>query len=131
MRALLHKVIIWLVAGALLTVSAGVLVVSAAFALFALLRNWLGSPGAAAVTALAAAAVMAVVAMALESWAHGRKPPADEDKDLVQRLIDMAQERPVMAVGALIGAAALAIRNPALVATVVKAILDPKPKKKA
>lgn len=131
MRALLHKIIIWLIAGAMLGVSAGVLIVSAAFALFALLRVWLGPPGAAAVTALAAAALMAGIAMALESWAHGRRPSPEEDKDLVQRLIDMVQERPIMAVGAIAAMVALALRNPALVAIVAKAILDPKgPSKK-
>lgn len=131
MKALLHKVIIWLIACAMLAVSAGVLVVSAAFAVFALLRGSLGAPGAAAVTALAAAALMAVVAGALEAWTHGRRPRPQEDKDLVQRLLELGMERPVTAMAALIGAAALAMRNPALVAIVVKAILDPKPKKKA
>jgi hypothetical protein len=40
----------------------------------------------------------------------------------------MAQDRPLIAAGALIGAIFLAIRNPAVTAMVVKAFLDPKPR---
>jgi hypothetical protein len=132
-KVIIRKIIISLIAGAMLAVSAGVLVVSAAFALFALLQGYVGGPGAAALTALAAAALMAVVAFSFEAWAKSSKKakpgqPSASDQDLLARLIGMAQDKPVIAAGALAGAVFLAIRNPALTAIVVKAFLDPKPR---
>ncbi len=133
MRSILRKAIITLAAAAMLAAAAAVLVVSVAFAVFGLLSQWVGPPGAAALTALAAAALMASIAFGLEAWLHkpgkGRKAVAD-DQDLLQRLLGLAQERPIISVGALIGAVVLTIRNPALVAIVVKAFLDPKPRPK-
>ena len=135
MKAILRKIIVSLIAGSMLAVSAGVLVVSAAFAVFGVLKAWVGPPGAAALTALAAAILMGVVAVSFEAWAQSSKSGKNpqNDQDLVQRLIAMAQERPILSAGALAGVVALAIRNPALVAIVVKAFLDPKsrPAKKA
>ena len=133
MKTIIRKIIVALIAGAMLAVSAGVLVVSAAFALFALLRGYVGGPGAAALTALAAAALMAVVAFSFEAWAQSSKKakpgqPSPGDQDLLARLIGMAQDKPVIAAGAVIGAIFLAIRNPALTAIVVKSFLDPKPR---
>ena len=131
MKAILRKIIVTLIGGAMLAVSAGVLVVAAAFALFGVLRPLVGGPGAAALVALAAAALMAAVGLMLERWilkpGKGGKPgPADEE-GLLQRLMGLAQDKPLIAAGALIGAIFLAIRNPALTAVVVKAFLDPKP----
>lgn len=133
MKTVIRKIIIALIAGAMLAVSAGVLVVSAAFALFALLRGSVGGPGAAALTALAAAVLMAVVAFSFEAWAQSAQKPkpgqgGSGDQDLLARLIGMAQDKPVIAAGAVVGAIFLAIRNPALTAIVVKAFLDPKPR---
>lgn len=128
MKAILRKVIIALIGAAMLAASAGVMVVAAGMAVFSLLRPYLGGPGAAAGVVLAAALLMGVVGLAMECWIlkPGRKP--EEDQDLLQRLIGMAKERPLIAGGALIGAIFLAIRNPALTAVVVKAFLDPQPR---
>jgi hypothetical protein len=38
----------------------------------------------------------------------------------------LARERPIVSTGALIGALTVAIRNPALIAIVMKTLLDPK-----
>jgi hypothetical protein len=137
-KTIIRKVIVALIAGAVMAAAAGVLVVSAAFALFALLRGYVGGPGAAALTALAAAVLMALVAFGFEAWAQSAKKakpgqPAASDQDMLARLIGMAQDKPVIAAGALVGAIFLAIRNPALTAIVVKTFLDrkPRPGKKA
>jgi hypothetical protein len=129
-KALIRKVIIALLVGAMLAAAAGVMVVSAAIALFGVLKDYLGGPGANAVVAVAAAVLSLALALILERWIL--KPPgagrgkAPEDDGLMSRLASMAQERPIVAVGALIGGVVLAIRNPALTAIVVKAFLDPK-----
>lgn len=130
MKAILRKIIIALVGGAMLAASAGVMVVAGAMALYGVLRPYLGGPGAGAAIVLAAGLVMLAVGLTLERWIlkPGRKPSREDEHDLLQRLIGMAQDKPLIAVGALIGAIFLAIRNPALTAVVVKAFLDPKPR---
>lgn len=130
MKSILRKVIIALVGAAVLAASAGVMVVALGMALFALLRPLLGFAGAAAAVVLAAALIMAIVGMGMERWIlkPGHKVKPEDEQDLLQKLIGMAQDRPMIAVGALIGAIFLAIRNPALTAVVVKAFLDPKPR---
>ncbi len=130
MRAILRKIIVAVVAAAMLGASAAVMVVAAAMAIYGLLRPYLGGPGAAAVIVLVAGIVMLGVSLSLERWIlkPGAKPSPESDQDLLQKLIGMAQDKPLIAVGALIGAIFLAIRNPALTAVVVKAFLDPKPR---
>ncbi len=130
MRAVLRKIIIAVIGAAMLGASAAVMVVAAAMAVYGLIRPYLGGPGAAAVIVVIAGLLMMVVGLILERWIlkPGNKVKPQEEQDLVQRLMGMAQDKPLIAVGALIGAIFLAIRNPALTAVVVKAFLDPKPR---
>ena len=133
MKRILRKVIIAVVGAAMLGASAAVMVVAAAMALYGLLRPYLGGPGAAATIVLAAGLLMLVIGLLLErrllpSGPKAGKPGPADDQDMMRRLIGMAQDKPVIAAGALIGAIFLAIRNPALTAVVVKAFLDPKPR---
>lgn len=130
MKAILRKIIVAVIGAAMLAASAAVMVVAAAMAIYGLLRPYLGGPGAAAVIVLVAGLLMLAVGLLLERWIlkPGHKPGPEEEQDLLQRLIGMAQDKPLIAVGALIGAIFLAIRNPALTAVVVKAFLDPKPR---
>lgn len=130
MRSILRKVIIAVVGAAMLGASAAVMVVAAALAIYGLLKPYIGGPGAAAAIALIAAVLMLAVGLVLERrlLRSGRKPTPQDEQDLMQKVIGMAQEKPLIALGALIGAIFLAIRNPALTAVVVKAFLDPKPR---
>jgi hypothetical protein len=135
-KVLLRKLAFGLVAATVLAVAAGVLVVSAAYALFALLRDMLGPSWAAAAVALAAAVLIGLVGLVFVGLAKTpkRRPGAADDQDLLQKVIAMARERPIVSAGALIGFVTMAIRNPALIAIVMKVFLDPKsrpePKKK-
>ncbi len=130
MKAFLRKIIMAVIGVAMLAASAAVMVVAGAMAVYGVLKPYFGGPGAAAVIVLAAGLVMLVVGLILEWWIlkPGRKAKPGDEQDLLQRLIGMAQDKPMIAVGALIGAIFLAIRNPALTAVVVKAFLDPKPR---
>jgi hypothetical protein len=131
-KAVLRKLIIILVSAAMLAAAAGVMVVAGAMALYGLLTPYVGGPGAGACIVLAAGLVMTIVGLVLERQVmqpgKGHKGGKDDEQDLLHRLIAMAQEKPLIAAGALIGAIFLAIRNPALTAVVVKAFLDPKPR---
>jgi hypothetical protein len=129
-KALLRRVLFGLIGAAILAVASGVMVVAAAFALYALVREPLGAAGAAGAVALAAAVLMALVGLTfvLLAKAPKRAAKAEDDQDLLQRLMALAKERPIVSTGALIGFVTLAIRNPALIAIVTKAFLDPKPR---
>jgi hypothetical protein len=129
-KEILRKIIVAVIGAAMLAAAAGVMVVAAAIALYGVLMPYVGGPGAGAVVVLAAGLLMLAVGLGLERWIlkPGHKPRPEDEQDLLQRLIGMAQDRPLVATGALIGAIFLAIRNPALTAVVVKAFLDPKPR---
>ena len=130
MKAILRKLAFGLIASVMMAVAAGVLVVSAAYALFALLRGPLGPSGAAACTAGAAAVLIGLTGLVFAALASTpkRARAAEDDQDLLQKLIGIARERPIISAGAVIGFVTMAIRNPALIAIVMKAFLDPKPR---
>jgi hypothetical protein len=127
-------------AAALAAVAAAVAVcvVAASFALYAVARAYIGPAGGAAVVAAVFALVAAIVA-----WIATRKatpnskagvppPPASP----IDRMVAMARERPLIALGAAAVAATVMIRNPAMVTAVVSAFLagnsapkSPKPPK--
>lgn len=113
--------------------AAAVCVVAASFAIYAFAREYIGPAGGAAVVA----AVFAVVALAV-AWAATRKvvpktrvgappPPASP----VDRVVALAKERPLLALGAAAVAATVLIRNPAMVTALVSAFVagnnTPKP----
>jgi len=124
-RTILRRIALALIGASVLAVAAGVLVIALALALFGVLRLWLSPPGAAAGVALAAALLLAIVGLSLDRCLLRAKPKGGSDQDLLQTLMRMAQEKPLIAAGAVIGAIFLAIRNPALVAVLAKAFLDP------
>jgi hypothetical protein len=129
-KAFFRKIILAVIGVAMLAAAAALMVVAAAMAVYGLLKPMLGGPGAAGAIVLAAALVILVVGLVLDQWVlkFGRKAKPGDEQDILERLIGLAQDRPIIAVGALIGAIFLAIRNPALTAVVVKAFLDPKPR---
>lgn len=98
-----------------------VCVVAAAFATYALARIWLGPAGGAAVTAAVFAAVAAAVAM----FVVRRVPPADtaEDVPLVERLVQMAKERPLVAAGAAAAILTIVVRNPSILSAILSAVI--------
>ena len=103
--------------------AAGVLVVSAAFAFYALLRTYIGPSGAAACVFLAAAIVVGALAAFMFSRAKGPKPKpakAGAESGLVERLTTMVSDRPVVAASAAVAAGLLAWRNPALISTLLR-----------
>ena len=130
MKAILRRLALGLIALVMMAVAAGVLVVAAAYALFALVRGPLGPSGAAACTAGAAALLIGLVGLAFAGLARPakRRPAAADDQDLLQRLIALARDRPIISGGALIGLVTMALRNPALITILLKAFLEPKPR---
>lgn len=95
-------------------------VVAAAFAVFAVAEHWLGVAGAAAVVAglfaLTAAVIAYVVARRSDSG------PVD-DQSIVDRLVEMAKERPLVATGAAAAMLTVVLRNPKILSMLMGAVL--------
>ena len=131
---MIAKLVSFVVAVAAMAVAAGVLVVSASFAFYALLRTYIGPSGAAACVTLAAAIVVGVLALILFSKAKAphlktKGKATDSSASLVERVTDLVSDRPVVAAGAAVAAGLLAWRNPTLVSTVLR-VLEPRTERK-
>lgn len=117
-----------LAAAAAIAAAAGVAVVAAAFALFALLVPMTGAAGAAAIVAAMAAFVVALAGLVAAARAkENRRRQQDfaaADPGLIAKLFELAKQRPFVAAGAAAAAGIFALRNPALVAAVLKAFFD-------
>ncbi len=113
-----------------------VCVVAAAYAVYALAALWLSPAGAAAVVA----AVFALIAVAVASLATRKVIPkapkgAPPPESPMERVISMAKERPIVALGVGAVAAFVLVRNPAIVSAVLSGVLagnaaKPQPPKK-
>jgi hypothetical protein len=129
---LIRRLIAFCVALAAMGAAAGVLVVAAAYALFALVRDYVGPAGAAAIDCLCAAVLLAVLGFIAyrQVKAPGRPKPKHRDGEaergggLADKLADTLRERPMVAASAAAAAGLLAWRNPVLVSTVLR-LLDP------
>lgn len=104
--------------------AAAVVVVAASYGVYALARIWLTAAGASAVVA----AVFAVIAVVIAALALGKRPrtaarAAKAPASPVDRIIEVAKERPLIALGAVAVAGFVLVRNPALVTAVVTSFL--------
>jgi len=112
-----------LAAAAAIVVAAGIGVVAVALAIYAGALPFTGPAGAAAIVA----AVMALVAiggvLAFRPPRSARREADDVDASLVEKLIGLAADHPVMAVAAAVGAGFYAVRNPKLAAALIAAFM--------
>lgn len=103
----------------------GVCVVASSYAVFAIAEAYIGPAGAAAVVAALFAVIAVVVgALILRRAAprpNGKAPPPPAS--LVDRVVGLARERPLVALGAATVAAVVVARNPAVVTALVTAFL--------
>lgn len=121
LRRLLH----FAAAFAAVTAAAVVCVVAAALAVYGLARLWLAPPGAAAVVAALFALIAVLIAWLVTQRslpAKGRGTAADEGS-LVDRLVELAKEKPLIALGAAAAAVTVILKNPRLVAALVSAFV--------
>ncbi|MDO8298002.1 MAG: hypothetical protein Q7T19_16385 [Caulobacter sp.] len=102
-------------------------VFSAFFALFAFLEPHVGTAGAAAIIAGCSAVVIALAGFVAARKAKGdRKAVAAEipDASLVEIILGVVRDRPILSAGAAVAAGIYALRNPQLVAAVIRAFMD-------
>ena len=103
--------------------AAGVVVVSAAFAIYTLLRDYLGPSTSGAVIAFMFAVLFIVVGLvALKRGGKSAKTTPAPRSGFAGRIFETLQERPVMAAGAAAAAGLIAWRNPALVSIILGAL---------
>lgn len=127
---IIRKIVLALVAAAAIMAAAGVIVLAGAFALFALASPVFGSAGAAGAVCLAAGLLIGLIGLiaALQAGALRRQltRPREGGAGILDQLFQLARERPLVSSSALIAAAALAVRNPLVLATIVKVMLNKK-----
>ncbi|HUZ11238.1 MAG TPA: hypothetical protein VMU93_00105 [Caulobacteraceae bacterium] len=109
-----------------LAVSAGVCVVAAAFALFAVLSPEVGTAGAAALVCLAGALLIGVIGLALMGLGRGRarRRKGAEPQRLVERAVEFLREQPVLAIAGALAAGLLAVRNPKYLGAAIRAFVE-------
>ena len=119
---MIGRIVSFVVALSAMAAASCVLVVSASFAFYALVRTYVGPSGAAAFVTLAAALVLAILALVMFGRAKkfvGKQE--GEDGGIVGKLTGLLGDRPIVAAGAAVAAGLLAWRNPALVSTILRA----------
>jgi len=128
-----EKTLMTLAAAAAIAAAAGVAVVAAAFALYALLQPMLGAAGASAVVAAGAAITVALAGLVAAAKAKEQRREAHQAfasagsgdmSGVMARVIELAKQRPLIAAGAALAAGVFALRNPILLATLVKAVFE-------
>lgn len=121
---MIGRLVSFVVALAAAAAAAGVLVVSAAFAFYALVRTYIGPSGAAACVTVAAAIVLGGLAFFMFGRAKGPKAKVSKSEagegGLIDRLTGLVSDRPVVAASAAVAAGLLAWRNPTLVSTLLR-----------
>ena len=120
----LHRILSFTVGVAALAAATAICLVSASYAIFALVAPHLGSAGGAAVVSGIFALVALIVGVAMGRKAKGKPAlKSQPDESLMTRAILLAKQRPFVAaaVGAL-GAAVL-IRNPAIISALLSAAI--------
>jgi hypothetical protein len=133
---IVQRIVLGVVSLALLAACAVLALFAGAFAVYALLRGVLTPPGAAGAVILLAAVVAGIAAFILSRIAKPPTPRREARKDaraggdLLERALELAQQRPFIAAGAAVGAGLLALANPAVVTAVIRAFVDRKPTKR-
>ena len=128
---MLERVLMAVAAASAIATAAAVSVVALAFAIYALLSTPLGAAGAAGAVCAIFALLVALVGLFAVSRANkkGREAPAGEAISLADRLMDLVRDKPMASAGIAVAAGLMALRNPAVIAVIVRTILEALPAK--
>ncbi len=125
---MMERTLMALAAGAAIAAAAAVGVFSAFFALFGFIQPYVGTPGAAAIISGVSALVVAIAGFAAARKVDGdrraRAAAPPPEASLIESIMGIVRERPLLAAGAAVAAGIYALRNPQLVAAVVRAFMD-------
>ena len=127
---ILRRILFFLAGAAALSVSAGVIVVALAYALYALVKPFVGPAGASAIVAGAAALLIGLIGLVLSLMARPPKKKPGEPDSLVDRVVDFVTSKPVTSIGAAIAAGILLVRNPRYLGMALSSFFEPPDTKK-
>ena len=124
---MMERTLMALAAAAAIAAAAAVGVVALAFALYAALQPVIGPAWSACAVAGAAALLVGLAALIAARKAEGDRHQAAQampDAGLVDTILGVVRERPIMASGVAVAAGIYALRNPQLIAAVLRAFMD-------
>lgn len=121
---ILRRILFFLASATALAVSAGVIVVALAFALYALVKPYVGAPGAAAVVAGSAAILIGLIGFAIGAAARPRRRRGKAPESPLDRLVEFVRDRPVSSIAAAIAAGLMAVRNPGYLGAAIRAFIE-------
>jgi len=128
---MMERTLMAVAAGAAIAAAAAAGVFSAFFALFAFIEPHVGTGGAAPIIAGCSALVVAIAGFLAARKAEGdRRPSAaapTPDASLIETIMSVVRDRPLLSAGAAVAAGVYALRNPQLAAAVVRAFMDKPP----
>ncbi len=127
---IIRKVLRTTAAAALIGAAVLVSVVSAGFAVYAVLKPLVGVPGAAAIVSAIFSVIALIAGLVLADRAedgggrhHHHNAPAS-DASFIERVIELAKDKPILSSAAALGAGLFFMRNPVLFAALAKAFMD-------
>jgi hypothetical protein len=118
------RILFYLASTTALAVSAGVIVVALAFALYALVKPFWGPAGASAVVAGAAALLIGILGLVLAGASAPPKRKPKEPQTLAERITDFIREKPVVAIVGAMAAGLMAVRNPRYLGEILRAFTE-------
>ena len=127
---MMERTLMALAAGAAIAAAAAVGVFSAFFALFAFIEPFVGTAGAAAIISGASALAVGIAGFLAARKAEGDRKTtttAAPDATLIEVIIGVVRDRPLLSAGAAVAAGIYALRNPQLAAAVIRAFMDKPP----
>jgi hypothetical protein len=118
------RILFYLASTTALAVSAGVIVVALAFALYALVRPYVGAAGGAAVVAGAAALLIGLLGVMMASAGRPPKKKPTEPQTFVDRIVEFVRDKPVVAIAGAVAAGVMAVRNPSYLGALIRAFTE-------
>ena len=119
-----RRLLFLLAAATMLAVSSGVVVIALAYALFALVRPYVGPAGGAAIVAGAAALLIGLIGLTFALLGRRPRRKASEPESVTEGIVDFVKSKPITAVGGAIAAGILAIRNPGYLGSAIRAFME-------
>lgn len=120
---MIKKALAGVIGVAALATGVVVTLIAAAIALYFALEPGVGRAGAAGIVAALFALIIGLIVLVVFKRDPKDAEP-EPDAGMLDTLLGMAKERPLLSVAAALAATVIVFRNPALVATIAAAFLD-------
>lgn len=128
---ILQRVLMAVAAVAALAAAAVIAMVALAFAIFGMLKPEIGPANASAAVAATFAALIGLAGFMSARGASGRGgqrrrkgEPEGDAASLIDRLMDLARDRPIAAVGVAVALGIFLMRSPTALAAIARAFFD-------